>query len=83
MKILVLFGQRKPLGGSEYSVEALACLDEYGHDENPAYLNGEYEKADKSGEFLALRIITLIVPENDIAKQLVPPYQEVPARVSQ
>ena len=44
MKIICLFGQRKCNYEGQYAPELLAAMDEYGDEENPAYLNDEEEK---------------------------------------
>lgn len=59
MKIHILMGQRKEGYPGEYAPEALACLDENGHSDNPEYLAAEKAKADASGDFENTVIVTL------------------------
>lgn len=57
MKLFVLFGQRKESYPGEYAPEALACMDECGMDDNPAYLEGEHQKYKDTNEFESLAVI--------------------------
>ncbi|SER93935.1 hypothetical protein SAMN04244573_04616 [Azotobacter beijerinckii] len=57
IKLFVLFGQRKCDYSGQYALEALACMDEIGHSDNPDYLEGEYAKHEQSGEFDRLSIV--------------------------
>lgn len=81
MILKVLFVQRKPYVGDELLVEALACATEYDYDANPDYLNGEADKADLSGEFVACRIIDIAISERSVTAQLVPPKKTIPGEV--
>lgn len=81
MKLFVLFGQRKCTYPGEYAMEALACIDENGHSDNPDYLEGEERSRRESGEFEALRIITLEVSEKDVRQQLYPDQKAIAATV--
>lgn len=70
MKLYVLFGQRK----EQYAPEALLCWEEYSVDENPdgweEAVEAEKAKALKSEDFSALRVITVAVDGNKIARLL-------------
>lgn len=82
MKLFVLFGQRKCTYPDEYAMEALACIDENGHSDNPDYLEGEERSRRESGEFDALRIVTLNVSERDVRQQLYPVLMPIEATVT-
>jgi hypothetical protein len=62
MDIYILFAQRKERYAGEYAPEALAVLDEAGHDENPAYLAEELKKAEASGDFSSAKIFRIELP---------------------
>lgn len=76
MKLFVLFGQRKESYPGEYAPEALACIDECGMDENPAYIEGEHKKHRDSDEFEAIAVITLKVNGAKIMEILRPQQME-------
>jgi len=61
MKILVLFGQRVENYPGEYAPEALACIAEIHHQDNPEYLEEEHKKLIASGEFSALMVVAIDV----------------------
>ena len=89
MILHVLIGQRKEQYEGQYALEALAAIDEFGNDDNPAYMIGEEEKARKGEEFDALAVVSIQVsseairrilyPENQVLKaDLVDKQQETP-----
>lgn len=81
MKILVLMGQRKCSYPGEYAPEALACINEYGHDENPEYLNDARKDELATNDFDSVEIITLSVPDAEIDRRLFPERAPVKADV--
>ncbi|HCA5886585.1 TPA: hypothetical protein MXS07_006234 [Pseudomonas aeruginosa] len=81
MKLFVLFGQRKCDYPGQYSMEALACMDENGHSDNPEYLEGELAKYDQSREFDRLSIVGLSVSEEAIRDVLYPEQKPIAASV--
>ncbi|MFG9350103.1 hypothetical protein ACEP28_32270 [Pseudomonas aeruginosa] len=83
MKLFVLYGQRKCTFPGEYAMEALACIDENGHSENPDYLNGELAIHEGSCEFDRLSIVELSVSEKDVRRVLYPESQAINAAVVQ
>lgn len=81
MLLYVLFGQRKCDYPGQYSMEALACMDEIGQSDNPEYLEGELAKYDQSGEFDRLSIVGLSVSEEAIRNVLYPERKPIVASV--
>ena len=82
MKIHVLMGQRIENYPGQYAPEALDCLDEYGHSDNPGYLNEMKSRADDTGEFERTEIVTLEVPLDAIMRVLRPAQQVIEAVVN-
>jgi hypothetical protein len=83
MKLYVLFGQRKCDYPGQYALEALACMDENGHSDNPDYLHAEQAKYEQSSEFDRLSIVELSVSEKDVRRVLYPEHQAIAASVVQ
>lgn len=81
MKLFVLFGQRKCDYPGQYALEALACMDENGHSDNPDYLRGELAIREGSCEFDRLSIVELSVSEKDVRRVLYPENQAIDAAV--
>jgi len=81
MKLFVLFGQRKCNYPGEYALEALACMDENGHSDNPDYLYAEQAKYEQSSEFDRLSVVELSVSEKDIRRVLYPEQEVISATV--
>ncbi len=82
MNVFVLFGQRKCTYPGEYGLEALACMDEYGHSENPDYLEDERSKYEENQEFDRLSILKLSVSEQDVRSALYPESAPISASVT-
>ncbi len=82
MKIHVLMGQRIESYPGQYAPEAIACMDEYGHSDNPEWLDGKKAEADATGEFERTEIVTLEVPLDAIMRLLRPTQQIIAAVVS-
>ena len=72
MKLHVLFAQRKERYPGEYAPEALTCITEYGHDENPEYLPAEQENAESSGDFRSTAVVTLEFSDKQLEHLLNP-----------
>lgn len=72
MKLHVLFGQRKERYTGEYAPEALACMSEYDHDDNPEYLAGEQANADASAEFRSTAVVTFEFSREQLERILNP-----------
>jgi hypothetical protein len=72
MRLFVLFGKRKEKYVGEYAPEVLVAMDEYGHHDNPAYLQSEYEKQLNTKEFEHLKVIEVEVNTNKLMEQLCP-----------
>ena len=51
MKLYILFGQLIERYPGEYAPEALECMDEYGMEENPEYLDDKMKEFSKTEEF--------------------------------
>lgn len=60
--VYILFGQRTCRYEGEYAPEVIAAADEFCHEDNPDYLNGEKEKADKTKEFDRTIIVQVDLP---------------------
>lgn len=83
MKIYVLMGQRKERYPGEYAPEALECIHEYGHDDNPEYLAKAKALYDAEGEFENTAIIPLELSDAHIMKRLRPEATPIPAKVAE
>lgn len=81
MKLHILFGQRKERYPGEYMPEALAVIDEYGHSDNPEYLDGEKSKAIATDEFENVVIVTMEVNGAKIMEMLRPSKLILPAQI--
>lgn len=81
MKIHLLIGQRKQRYEGEYGLEALACMTEHDHEENPDYLPQEQQKTSAGGEFDRVGIVTLSASEKEIRAILYPENRPIPAEV--
>lgn len=57
MKLYCVFAQRRMRYEGEYAPELVAAADEYTQDENPEYLQREFERAEASGEFTAVTMV--------------------------
>ena len=72
MLLYVIFAQRKDSYPGENAPEAIACLDEFANDDNPAYLDGEEERARASGEYVSVRRVAITFPRKDLEALLNP-----------
>lgn len=63
MLLYVLMGQRKCRYDGEYAPEALETISEFGHDENPDFLNEKLTEYTNTNEFDAVRVIRLRVSD--------------------
>ena len=81
MKLHILFGQRKERYPGEYMPEALAVMDEYGHSDNPEYLDGEMGKAVATGEFESVVVVTMEVNGAKVMELLRPAKPVLPAQI--
>jgi len=70
--VYILFGQRTCRYEGEYAPEVIAAADEFCHEDNPDYLNGEKEKADATKEFDRTIIVKVDLPF-DMVVQVVNP----------
>jgi hypothetical protein len=61
MKIFTIWGQRTYSYPGEYAPELLASADEWTEEDNPGYLKGEQEKAEKMVESREMSFIKRIV----------------------
>lgn len=61
MLLHILRGQRNEGYEGEFAPEALSVMDEYGNEENPAYLVDAKKKHEASGEFESVVVVTLKV----------------------
>ena len=79
MKIICLFAQEKCTYEGEYAPDLRAAIDEYGHSDNPDYINDEEEKLrqDSSIEFWS-RII-LVVDDKEFDRLFYPPSETLKA----
>lgn len=83
MDIYILMAQRKERYDGEYGPEALACMSEYEHSDNPEYLDEQKAKADESGEFENTVILRLSADSRLIMRALRPSIEAVPTQVSE
>ena len=81
VKLHVLFAQRKERYHGEYAPESLACMTEYGQDENPEYLPAEQAKAEASGEFRSTAVVTLEFSGKELERLLNPTSVVLPAAI--
>lgn len=81
MKIHLVVAQREENYKGEFAPEVLGAIDEYAHDENPAYISEVLEKAKASKEFEAVAQITLEVPLSAVMQVLRPAQKVIPAEV--
>lgn len=72
MKVHVLYAQRKERYQGEYAPEVLAAIDENGQSDNPEYMTGEKSKAEATGEFENVVVVTLEVNGAKIMEMLRP-----------
>ena len=68
--LITLWGQRKESYKGQYAPELIAAIDEYGNEDNPAYLSVEEDKAQRSKEFTHIQYITIELNETAFQKQL-------------
>jgi hypothetical protein len=81
MKVYVLFAQRKERYEGQHGIETLAVADEYGSEDNPDWIHDTKVESEATGEFQALAVVTLEVPEIEIRKRLMPEDRPIPAKV--
>lgn len=81
MKILVLFGQRVEAYPGEYAPEALACIAEIHHQDNPEYLEDEHKRLVASGEFRSVVVVAIEIDAGALQSLLSPPAPVLPGRI--
>lgn len=81
MKLHILFGQRKERYPGEYMPEAWDVMDEYGHSDNPEYLDGEKDKLVATGEFESVVVVTVEVNGPKVMELLRPAKPVFPAQI--
>lgn len=81
MDIIVLMAQRKENYPGEYAPEALACMAEYDHSDNPEYLDKKKAEAVASDEFENVEFVRLAVDGKSIMRILRPTIEAVPAQI--
>lgn len=59
MKLYVIFAQRKERYEGEYAPEALELMDEYGVEENGAWLATKLEEHRKNSDLAAVEIVAI------------------------
>lgn len=70
MEIIVVMAQRKCDYPGQYGPEALACMSEYEFSDNPGYLHDARLENMDTGEFDAVELVTLKVPDGEIDRRL-------------
>jgi hypothetical protein len=83
MEIIVIIAQRKDNYPGQYGEECLACMSEYEYSENPDYLQDALAEHRNSGEFEAVELITLKVPDEEITRRLFPARAPIAVEVSE
>jgi hypothetical protein len=75
MKLFVLFANRHY---APDAIEALACIDEYSHDENPSWMREEEARQikDMGGDCLRTRWVRLEVPYKKL-EELFSEYEDI------
>lgn len=82
MELQVVFAQRKQRYDGEHGLEALAVVTEYDYDQNPEYIRDTLAENEASGEFEAVKIVKLTVPEAAVRAILFPQSKAIQAAVS-
>jgi len=72
MKIIVLMAQRKCSYPGQFSPEALECMSEDHHSDNPDFLHSKKNEYSQTNEFDALELVTLDVSTEAIVQILSP-----------
>jgi hypothetical protein len=70
MILHIIFGQRICRYVGQYAPEALEIIDEYGNEDNPAFLVKTLKEYKESGEFTAVELINVSVDGDKIDKIL-------------
>lgn len=83
MKLFVVFAQRRQRYNGEYAPEALAVMTEYDEEDNPQYLQDEIQKAERTGEFSNVKLLTFNVNGAKIAEILNAPPPPMDAELVQ
>lgn len=73
MKLYVLFGQRKENYPGQYAPEALECIDEWGMEDNGAWIGDKKREFEATGEFESLVIVPLEMDGAALMQRLRPP----------
>lgn len=81
MDLLVVMGQRLARYEGEYGIEALAVMSEAEQSDNPQYLQDVLNRNKESGEFAAVSVLRLRVPESDVRAALFPEERIIEATV--
>lgn len=79
MKIICLFAQQKCDYEGQYALYLRAAIDEYGNDDNPAYLDNEEEKLRENNSIVFWRRITLEVSDAEFDRLFYPPSEALKA----
>jgi hypothetical protein len=82
MKIICLFAQQKCDYEGQYAPDLRAAIDEYGNDDDPAYLDDEEEKLRKDRFIAFWRRITLEVNDAEFDRLFYPSGETLKATVS-
>ena len=67
MKLYIVFAQQKCSYEGQYAPEALAIVDEYCHDENPDWIEGELAKASANKGYVSAAIISVNLGDAAVA----------------
>lgn len=81
MYLYVVFGQRRENYPGELGPEAISVIDEFGHDENPTYIETERSEAAGSGDYENVVVARLDVSQDAIMTLLRPSTSTVVAHV--
>lgn len=82
MKIMILMGQRKERYEGEYAPEALECINEFGHDENPEFMRDKLREYQNTGEFDSLSVVAVEINGRQVLDILYPARKAIPGTVS-
>ena len=79
MELYILMAQRKCAYEGQYAPEALSCMSGPEYDDNPDYLQNERYSNIETGEFEAVKIVTIIVDSFEIERRMFPARDPVQA----
>ena len=81
MKIIVVIAQRKCRYEGEYAPEALACISEYGQEENPDFITDTLSENRNCEEFDAVEPVCFEVDGKAIDAALFPNRNPIKAEI--